>query len=72
MASGALSAGTITSTSIIVNYSFSSVNGNVGLFLGGTLKKNCGSGSGSGSYSQGGLQPNTGYTFYLKYEQAQP
>jgi len=66
MASGALSAGTVTSNSINVNYSFSGC-GIVALFMGGTKIKDCGQGSGSGSYTKTGLNPSTNYTFYLKH-----
>jgi len=73
MASGSLSAGTITSTSINVNYSFNvGSNYRVGLFMGSSLLKICGSGSGSGSYTKTGLQPNTNYTFSLRTEQTAP
>lgn len=71
MASGNLSQGTTTTTSINVRYSFSGCY-DVWLFMGSTAIKHCGYGSGSGSKTKTGLKPNTSYTFRLKHKQLAP
>jgi subtilisin family serine protease len=63
--SGTLSCGSVTSSSIILNYSFQ--NGtNTSLFRGSTFLINLGSGNRSGSYTDTGLPANTTYTYYLR------
>lgn len=71
MASGNLTQGTTTTTSINVRYSFSGCY-DVWLFKGSSTIKHCGYGSGSGSKTVIGLKPDTSYKFYLKHKQLYP
>jgi hypothetical protein len=64
MATGALSTGDVTTTSININYSYSGCQ-MAALYKGGSYTiLDAGSNTGSKTYT--GLQPNTNYTFYLK------
>lgn len=64
-AEGTLSAQTIDSATIDLTYSFSDGT-NVSLFRGSDKITTFGSGSGSGTYRDGGLSANTTYNYYLR------
>jgi len=64
-AEGTLSGQVIDSATIDLTYSFS-YGTNVSLFRGTTKVTTFGSGSGSGTYRNGDLSPDTSYTYYLR------